>query len=137
MKKILILAAFAAITFVTKAQSSTSTTTINIANESVNVVADDKPVKAEEKKEKKACCSKKETKSCDKKSEKSCDKDKKDGKKSCCSKKAEKAEPKTEEAKQFFKLLYHKKAQFEISNWAFLFLINIIVLELLLALHHL
>jgi hypothetical protein len=83
MKKMLILAAFAAITFVTKAQSSTPSTTTNIANESVNVVSDDKPVKVEEKKEKKACFSKKESKSCDKKSEKSCDKDKKDDKKSC------------------------------------------------------
>ncbi len=96
MKKILILAAFAAITFVTKAQSSTPATTIKIANESVSEITDEKPIIVEEKKEKKACCSKKESKSCDRKSEKSCDKDKKDGKKSCCSKKAE---PKTEETK--------------------------------------
>ena len=96
MKKILILAAFAAITFVTKAQSLTPATSIKIAIESVNEVTDEKPINVEEKKEKKACCAKKESKSCEKKSEKSCDKDKKDGKKACCSKKAE---PKTEETK--------------------------------------
>lgn len=97
MKKILILAAFSAITFASKAQSLSPKSEVLVATPATAVVSgnpeEDKPANAETKKEKKACCSskksaakncdkKEEKKACckDKKNEKSCDKDKKDSK---------------------------------------------------------
>lgn len=102
MKKTLIIAIFASITFVTKAQSNApqkSEVVKSVENKEVvgNIESDDKPKTAEEKKEKKACCSSKKSnaKSCEKKEEKkACCNDKKN-KKSC----DKKEEVKKEETK--------------------------------------
>jgi hypothetical protein len=95
MKKFLILAAFAAFTIASKAQSVSPKSETLVSTPSTEVLSgnpeDEKPAKAETKKEKKSCCADKKSaaKSCDKKEEKkaccggkkkdkSCDKDKKD-----------------------------------------------------------
>lgn len=92
MKKIIILAAFAAFTYVSKAQTATpqASATEVTPTEKVTVNNETKPTKKEtkkNKKNKKSCCSEGQAAapSCDKKEEK----------KSCCSKKTE--TPKVEE----------------------------------------
>lgn len=97
MKKFLIVAAFAAISFASKAQSVSPKSEVLVSTPPTEVVSgnpeDEKPAKAETKKEKKSCCADKKSaaKSCDKKEEKkaccgdkkkdkSCDKDKKESK---------------------------------------------------------
>lgn len=97
MKKILIIAAFAAFGFASKAQTTVAPTQslqVSAPSEEL-VVVDDKPAKTEDKKDKKSADKKADSKECTDKKDKKCS-----SKKQCCAKKAEKTEaPKTEEPK--------------------------------------
>ncbi|MES2381966.1 MAG: hypothetical protein V4538_13045 [Bacteroidota bacterium] len=97
MKKILIIAAFAAFAFASKAQTTVAPSqSLQVAAPSEElIVVDDKPAKAEDKKDKKSADKKAETKECADKKDKKCS-----SKKQCCAKKAEKTDAvKTEEPK--------------------------------------
>lgn len=97
MKKILIVAAFAAFAYVSKAQTTVAPSKalqVSTVNEELQV-AEDKPAKTEDKKDKKSADKKAETKECADKKDKKCS-----SKKQCCAKKSEKTEEvKTEEPK--------------------------------------
>ena len=97
MKKILIVAAFAAFAFVSKAQTTVAPSQslqVTPATDEL-VVVEDKPAKAEDKKDKKSTDKKAETKECADKKDKKCS-----SKKQCCAKKVEKTDAvKTEEPK--------------------------------------